>query len=190
LNRQLSLFGVEATAPEPDDLAGLLIAGGKIIQQGDAAQVSIEVNHPWRAAAIVAECARRGLAATSVSTASSSVGVRTAYATSLAALAREWADEAGRRRVRLDARVLRLWAMAAGHRQGTAYELTVTEPDPGFRDVVGAALARLGVAAQMVSRRGVPDGATFRIVGRRRLGRLVEMVGDPPKQAPPEIWPS
>jgi hypothetical protein len=191
--RQLSLFGVEATAPSANDLAGLLIAGGEITIDGDAAQVSIEVNHPWRASAIVAECARRGIAATSVSTDRSSVGVRTAYAPSLLVLAGSWVDGAvprAPRTVLLDARVLRLWVMAAGHREPNAYALTVVEPEPGFRDAVGAGLARLGLAAQMVTRRGGAGDAVFRIVGRRRLARLVEMVGDAPKQAPADIWPS
>ena len=35
------------------------------------------------------------------------------------------------------------------------------------------------------------DGESiFRLVGKRRLDRLAEMVGDPPKQAPADIWPS
>jgi hypothetical protein len=190
--RQLSLFGVEASAPEPADLAGLLIAGGEIVRADDTAQVSIVVGHPWRAAAIVAECGRRGLAATSVSTVTSYVGVRTSYASALAGLARSWTDEVGRRPprdLRLDARVLRLWAMAVGHREGTSYALPVGESDQAFRDVLGAGLAGLGLAAQLVSRRGTGE-PTFRIVGKRRLDRLVEMVGDAPRQAPPDMWPS
>jgi hypothetical protein len=82
-----------------------------------------------------------------------------------------------------------LWALAVGHREGTAYVLAIAEPDQPFRDAVGAALAGMGIAAQLISRRG-GTGEMFRIVGRRRLDRLAEMVGDPPKQAPPDIWPS
>jgi hypothetical protein len=33
-------------------------------------------------------------------------------------------------------------------------------------------------------------GSSYRIVGRRRVARLAEMIGDPPKQAPPGAWPS
>ena len=192
ISRQLSLFGAGATPPDPGDLAGLLVAGGEITRNGDTAQISIIVHHPWRAAAIVAECARRAVAATVVSTVDSPVGVRTAYAAVLAPLARAWTDDLGRRPPRtltLDGSVLRLWAMAVGHREGAGYVLATTEPDQGFRDAVGAALARLGIGAQLVSRRG-DSGETFRIVGRRRLDRLAELVGDPPKQAPPDIWPS
>ncbi len=78
---------------------------------------------------------------------------------------------------------------AVGHREPAAYVLPIAEPDQAFRDAVGAALAGLGIAAQLVRRRG-GGGRTFRIVGRRRLDRLAEMVGDPPKQAPPDVWPS
>jgi hypothetical protein len=190
--RQLSLFGAGAAPPEPADLAGLLLAGGEISRNGETAQISIVVHHPWRAAAIVSECARRAVAATVVSAGDSPVGVRTAFAAALAPLARAWTDDLGRhppRTLTLGGAVLRLWAMAVGHRDGAGYVLAISESDQGFPDVVGAALARLGVSAQLVSRRG-GTGEMFRIVGRRRLDRLAEMVGDPPKQAPPDIWPS
>jgi len=189
--RQPSLFGVEAAVPEPGDLAGLLLAGGRVTERDGAAQVSIVVTHPWRAAAIVAECGRRGVSATSVSTEDSYVGVRTAYAESLLPLARSWSDEFGPRsprEFRLTAGVLRLWAMAAGHREGTGYVLPIIGADQPFRDALGAGLAGLGLATQLASRR---DGESiFRLVGKRRLDRLAEMVGDPPKQAPADIWPS
>ncbi len=192
ISRQLSLFGAGASSPEPADLAGLLLAGGEITRQGELAQISIILHHPWRAAAIVAECARRGLAATAVSTVDKPIGVRTAYAEVLGPLARAWTDDLGRRPPRnpsLDGRILRLWALAVGHREGASYVLPIAEPDQPFRDGVGAALAGMGIAAQLISRRG-GTGEMFRIVGRRRLDRLAEMVGDPPKQAPPDIWPS
>jgi hypothetical protein len=207
--RQLSLLGADAAPPEPDDLAGLLLAGGRITRYGDSAQVTVDVGHPWRAAAIVTECGRRGLAATSTSASTGTSGadgddghagatstsgaaqlsVRTACAAALVGLAQAWTDDVGLRVPRglqLDGRVLRLWAMAVGHRDGSAYVLPISGPDQVFRDAVGAALASVGLVAQLVSRREV----TFRIVGKRRLDRLVEMVGDPPKQAPPDIWPS
>jgi hypothetical protein len=196
--RQLSLFGIEASAPRPADLAGLLFAGGVIrtsdgVEAGPpAAQIEIVVGQPWRSAAIVAECARRGVAATSVAAVSAHVGVRTAFSTALLPLARDWADELGRREptgMRLGAATLRLWAVAAGFVDASAYVLPIAVTDLTFRDAVGAALARLGVVAQLVSPRGgtLP---TYRIVGRRRMARLVELVGDPPKQAPADIWPS
>jgi len=110
----------------------------------------------------------------------------------LVPLVRSWTDEVGRRPPRdlvLDARVLRLWAIAVGRRDGTAYVLPVGPADQAFRDVLGAGLAALGLAAQLASRRGTGE-PTFRIVGKRRTDRLAEMVGDAPRQAPPDMWPS
>jgi hypothetical protein len=185
--RQLSLFGVEASPPEPGDLAGLMIAGGAIVEHDGAAQLSIMVGHPWRATAIVSECARRGISATSLATETTAVGVRTSFTPALLDLARSWVGDGGRppREIRFDARVLRLWAIAVGYRDETSYELPIGVSDEPFRDAVGAALAGLGVAAQLVSRRH-----SFRIVGKRRLDRLAEMLGDAPRQAPPGAWPS
>lgn len=195
--RQLSLLGADGAPPEPEDLAGLLLAGGRIMRTEESAQVCVEVSHPWRASAIVAECARRGLAATQTPGLDANLGVRTAYAPALLGLARAWTDDVGLRAPRglqLDGRVLRLWAIAVGHWDGTVYVLPIAGPNQAFQDAIAAALAAVGVVAQLSSRRAGRGGAagevSFRIVGRRRLDRLVEMVGDPPKQAPPDVWPS
>ncbi len=60
----MSLFGVEARPPTPLDLEGLLAGAGQVTRMGGTARVSIVVGEPWRAAALQAECALRGLAAT------------------------------------------------------------------------------------------------------------------------------
>lgn len=191
--RQPSLLGAEGSAPLPADLAGVLAAGGEITRSGGAAQVSIVVDHPWRAAVLVAEYARRGLAATSVAGLSDHIGVRTAYSALLAPLAAEWLDgESTRvpRRLPLDGAVLRLWVEAAGrHESPGTYVLPVGQVGEEAQVAIGAALATVGLSAQLVSPRG-GSGLSYRIVGKRRLARLVEMVGDPPKQAPVDIWPS
>jgi hypothetical protein len=191
--RQLSLLGVEAGAPEPADLAGLLAGGGQVVRLGDTARVSIVVDHPWRAAVLVAECARRGLAATSVATVGDHIGVRTAYSELLTPLATGWLTGAVKRAPRgliLDGRALRLWAEAAGRRESpTSYVLSLGRSDEPAYESIGAALAAVGLSAQLVSPRGGP-GPSYRIVGQRRMARLVEMIGDPPKQAPASAWPS
>lgn len=191
--RQPSLLGAEASAPQPADLAGLLAAGADVTRSGGGAQVSIVVDHPWRAAVLVAECARRGLAATSVAGLSDHIGVRTAYSALLVPLAEQWLDgEAIRvpRRLSLDGAVLRLWVEAAGrHESPGAYVLPIGRIGEEAQVAIGAALATVGLAAQLVSPRG-GSGLSYRIVGKRRLVRLIEMVGDPPKQAPVDIWPS
>jgi hypothetical protein len=191
--RQLSLFGADASTPEPADLAGLLAGGGLVAQRGGAAQVSVVVDHPWRAAALVAECARRGIAATSVATPADHIAVRTAFSALLTPLAQDWRTGAVQRvppAFRLDGRMLRLWAQAGGRRAGdTSYVLPVGPSEEVDREALGAALALLGLGPQLAVARGVGT-ALYRIVGKRRLGRLVELIGDPPKQAPADIWPS
>jgi hypothetical protein len=191
--RQLSLLGADGSAPEPNDLAGLLVGGGEVSRSGDAAQVSIVVDHPWRASVLVAECARRGLAATCVATVSDHIGVRTAHSVLLTPLAEAWTDGAVKRVPRgftLAGQVLRLWVEAEGRYESSgAYVLPVGRIGEESRTALGAALAAVGIAAQLVSPRG-GSGLSYRIVGKRRLGRLAEMVGDPPKQAPADIWPS
>ena len=191
--RQLSLLGADGSAPVPDDLAGLLVGGGEVTRSGAAAQVSVIVDHPWRASVLVAECARRGLAATCVATVADHIGVRTAYSVLLTPLAQAWTDGAVKRVPRgfsLAGQVLRLWVAAEGRYESSgAYVLPVGRVGEESRTVLGAALAQVGLAAQLVSPRG-GSGLLYRIVGKRRLGRLVEMVGDPPKHAPADIWPS
>jgi hypothetical protein len=191
--RQLSLFGAEASAPEPGDLAGVLAAGGQITQLDAGAQLSVTVDHPWRAANLVAECARRAVAATSLATPAEHIAVRTVHSELLVPLAQRWLTPAGvhvPRDLRLDARMLRLWVLAGGRRSGdTSYLLPAGPTDEPGREMLGAALAGLGLAAQLAVARGL-GAAMYRIVGKRRLDRLVELVGDPPKQPPADIWPS
>ena len=189
----MSLLGAEGSTPAPLDLAGLLAGNGEVARSGDAAQVSIVVDHPWRASVLVAECARRGLAATCVATVADHIGVRTAYSPLLVPLALAWTDGAVKRVPRglmLDGGVLRLWVEAEGRYESSgAYVLPLGRVGEESRTALGAALAAVGLGAQLVSPRG-SSGPSYRIVGKRRLSRLAEMVGDPPKQAPADIWPS
>jgi len=189
--RQFSLFSAGSGSPEPDDLAGLLAGGGQIaVHPGtENAQVSIVVDHPWRAGSIVAECARRGLAATSVSTVSEHICVRTAYSPALVPLAQAWAGDRAPRGLMLDGHSLRLWVLAVGRQETPlAYVLPIGRADEAARAIIGGALAAVGLGAQLVSPRGF--GLSYRIVGKRRLQRLAELAGDPPMQAPADIWPS
>jgi len=197
LIRQLSLFGVEAAAPEPGDLAGLLAGAGRIARLGGTARVSIVVDHPWRASALVSECARRGLVATGLSTVDEHIEVRTAYSAALNPLADAWLGAEPQANgakhppqgLLLDGRALRLWVEAAGRCEGTTtYALELGVADEPVWSAVGAALAALGLRGQLVvPRSGIP---AYRIVGKRRVAALAEMIGDPPKQAPPGLWPS
>lgn len=90
----------------------------------------------------------------------------------------------------LDGRRLRLWLAACGSPDGAqAYALRLG-PDDG-EDVwqaVGSALAAVGMPAVLVGPGA--GGPAYRVVGRRRLARLGELVGDPPPHAPPGTWPA
>ena len=139
------------------------------------------------------ECARRGLAATCVSTVEQRIGVRTAHSPLLLGLAEAWTDGVRSRPPRdllLDGWLLRLWVEARGrYERPGAYLLGLGPGEDADRERIGAALATVGLAAQLMSSRG-GRGHSYRIVGKKRLDRLAEMVGDPPKRAPVDIWPS
>lgn len=189
--RQLSLFGVEASGPEPADLAGLLAGAGQVVRMGGTARVSVVVDHPWRAAVLVKEFERRGLAASYATTVEERISVRTAYSSALSPLAEAWLRGAVKlppRGFMLDGRALRLWVEAAGRMDGSvSYLLPVGASDEPAWAAVGLALATAGLRAELVGARS--GGPGYRIVGRRRLARLAEMIGDPPSQAPTDLWP-
>jgi len=190
-NRQLSLFGVEAADPVPEDLEGLLAGPGQIVRMGGTARVSIVVDAAWRVHVLVDEFAARGLGATWVSTVDSHFGVRSAYSTGLAPMATAWLRGAVKMPppgFGLDGRRLRLWLAAAGGPDPTGgFVLRLGASDEPSWAPVGAALAGIGLTGALLSGRGA--GPAYRIEGRRRLARLAELVGDPPELAPAGVWP-
>lgn len=188
--RQLSLFGVEATEPSPADLAGLLAGPGQVVRMGGTARVSIVVDAAWRVHVLVTELAARGIAATWEATAERRLAVRTAYATSLAALATSWLRGAVKRppvEFHLTGPRLRLWAAAAGSVEQLGYVLRLGASDEGCWEQIGAALAAVGLPAALLDPGS--GGPAYRITGRRRLARLGELVGDRPAAAPATGWP-
>jgi len=191
--RQLSLFGVEAAAPAPLDLEGLLAGAGQVTRMGGTARVSVVVDAPWRVAVLLDECAARGLTATwEPATVEGHFGVRTAYSTVLAPLGTRWlrgAVKAPPEDFALDGRRLRLWIAAAGIPDGPhAFTLRLGPGDgEAAWHTVGAALAAVGLPAVLLGPRA--GGPAYRTVGRRRLARLGELVGEPPPHAPPGTWP-
>jgi hypothetical protein len=87
----------------------------------------------------------------------------------------------------LDGRRLRLWAIAAGERDGAAaFTLKLGVSDESTWQIVGAALATVGLPPVLLGPRA--GGPAYRIVGRRRLARLAELVGDPPPGVSTENW--
>lgn len=190
MNGQLSLFGVEAIDATPGDLEGLLAGAGQVVRMGGTARVSVVVGQLWRARVLVAELAARGLPATVVRTAEENLGVRTAYSASLAPLAAAWMRGSGKvppARFALDGAKLRLWVIAAGGRDQTGYLLPLAPHDEPTWAPVGAALAAIGFPAVLLGPRS--GGPAYRIVGRRRIARLAEIIGLRPAEAPAEDWP-
>jgi len=189
--RQLSLFGVEASEPSPADLAGLLAGPGQVVRMGGTARVSVVVDAAWRVHVLVAEFAARGLTGTWVPSADQHLGVRTAYATALAPLGASWLRGAVKHpppKFHLDGPRLRLWSVAAGSPETLGFVLRLGPSDEGCWEVVGAALAAVGLPAVLLGPRA--GGPAYRITGRRRLARLAELVGDRPPAAPAAGWPS
>jgi hypothetical protein len=106
--------------------------------------------------------------------------VRTAYSRRLNGLAKAWPEAAAQ--LFLSGPRLRLWVAAAGLPRPGGFRLGL---DPAKDPVeVDAALVRAGLAGRVSD-----DGRSYLIVGRRRLTRLAELVGERPDAAPPEMWP-
>jgi hypothetical protein len=195
--KQLNLFGVEAAAPGPADLAGLLAGPGRVVRMGGTARVSVIVDELWRARTLHAELAARGIGATLVATADEHIAVRSAYSTMLAPLGAAWlrgAVQLPPPGFGLDGPRLRLWVLAAGSADPLGFTLRLAPPgarpptdDPAWVPV-GMALSAVGLAANLLGTRA--GGPAYRIVGRRRISRLAELVGDRPREVPDEGWPS
>jgi hypothetical protein len=191
VTRQLSLFGVEAVAPTPADLSGLLAGPGQVVRMGGTARVSVVVDEMWRAAALTTEMRQCGLAATCVPTVDEHLGVRTPYSTLLAPLAAAWLRGALKmppRGFTLDGRRLRLWMTAAGYREGLDVILRLGRCEDGVEQTMRHALSSIGLPAEVLVG-SARSGPSLRISGRRRMARLAEIVGDPPATAPSDAWP-
>ena len=106
--------------------------------------------------------------------------IRTAYSSRLNGLARSWPAAADH--LFLSGPRLRLWVAAAGRPLAGGYALGLDpSEDPAMAD---AALVRAGLAGTVSD-----DGRYYLILGRKRLTRLAELVGERPKQAPDGLWP-
>jgi hypothetical protein len=188
---QLSMFGLESRPASPLDLEGLLAGAGQVVRMGGTARVSTVVDADWRARVLLREFALRGLAgSTEPSTVEGHFGVRTAYSAALAPLGTSWLRGAVKRPpagFALDGRKLRLWTAASGNPDGNrAYVLGLGSEEDGWAVVVRA-LVNVGLRGELLGPRA--GGPAYRIVGRRRLNRLAEMVGDPPPEIPAGVWP-
>jgi hypothetical protein len=188
---QYSLFGAAAAPPVVADVDGVLLAGGQFAVAAGAARLSVVVADRWRADALQAEFALRGIAAETppAQTAGGGWSARTARSAELLAEAERWtrgAAQAPPPGLELTPGGLRLWAIGAGRRDESGYLLGTVAPDQALHFVAGAQLSRLGVAAVSVPGRGGPG---WRVTSTRRLRRLAELLGVPPPGCDGH-WPS
>jgi hypothetical protein len=187
---QLSFYSAEANVPVVADLAGLLCCHGEITCFGaTAARLSVVVAEPWRARALAAAFAERGIATERCRTEAGDILVHTAFRTDLLPVAGAWTRGPAKTvppGLTLDGASLRLWVMAAGTWADDGYLLGLDPSSPQTHEPLGAALARCGLAATPGVRGGGPG---LRVSGRRRLNRLAELVGGPPSEVPHSGWP-
>lgn len=198
---QLSFYSADASPPRVADLAGALCGPGQVagFGAGTAVRLSVAVDARWRATALLTACADRGVAA--VLTGSDGEWlVRTPFRADLVPLAAAWTE--GRPRsgavksvpadFRLDGVTLRLWALAAGRWSTAGYLLGLDPLSPGTHRPLVTALVRVGVspALRTCDDTGVGGGPALRVSGTRRLARLAELVGAPPRGVSGHDWPA
>ncbi|WP_137813853.1 hypothetical protein [Gandjariella thermophila] len=189
---QLSFYSAEARTPRVADLAGLLCGPGQAVSfgRGTAARVSVVVPERWRAAALAGAFAERGIEAEVGTSEEGHVLVRTAFRVDLTVLAASWlrgAVKAVPPGFDLDGPALRLWALTAGHPVDSGYLLGLDPHAPDTHEPLRAALAMAGLPAALLGVRA--GGPALRVAGRRRIGRLVELIGPPPRGAE-ACWPA
>jgi hypothetical protein len=152
------------------------------VRATDRARLSVVVADRWRADALAAAFATRGLGVDdAVVVAEGGFAARTSFAAELVEHAARWTRGANQDvpdGFALTAGGLRLWAIATGRRDDTGYLLGTVEPDDALHRAAGAQLSRLGVAAVSIAPRG--SGPGWRVTSLKRLRRLVELLGEPP----------
>jgi hypothetical protein len=187
---QLSLLAAGFRPPAVADLAGLLIGGGQLARLGGTARLSVLVEPGWRATAISLAYQERDLPGDVVPTPDGLVSVRTPFSRLLHSLAEQWVHGAVKSvppRHNLDGPQLRLWVVSAGRAEAQGFLLRLGPHDEAVWERAGAALAAVGLPATFLGPRA--DGPAYRVVGRRRIARLAEYVGEPPTGASDDGWP-
>jgi hypothetical protein len=188
---QLSLFGAAAREPALSDLEGLLAGNGQVVRRGDVARLSVLVVEQWRVDALVALMSDLFGLVADVITAEAGTAVGTPWLAPLRPIADAWTFGAVKRPPEgwvLDGARLRWWCLSSGRQAAGMYTLTLGASDEHAWAPIGAALAVAGVPGALVGPRA--DGPAYRVVGRRRLVRLLELVGDRPDGVPTDAWPA
>jgi hypothetical protein len=188
---QLSLFGATAREPVLADLDGLLAGNGQVVRRERTARLSVVVPEQWRADVLVAAMADPLGIEAETRPAELGLTVRTPWLPALLPIADGWTRGAVKMPPPgwvLDGARLRWWCLAEGVASPKMYTLHLGASDQQSWLAVGSALAIAGVPGVLVGPRA--DGPAYRIVGRRRLGRLVELVGERPAGVPSVGWPT
>lgn len=186
---QLSFFSAEARTPGVADLAGLLCGPGQALSfaRGTAARVSVVLRDEWRAVPLRSACAERGVTSEICTSDEGQRLIRTPFRTDLTGLAARWLDGSAKivpDDFELNGAVLRVWALAAGHWLESAYLLGLDPDAPSTHEPLRNALLRSGLPCTLV------NAPALRVTGRRRLARLAELVGSPPRGVAERTWPA
>lgn len=206
---QLSFFSADANLPSIADLAGVLCGQGELASfASSAARLSVTLDDDWRAAALAVELGRRGVQARIMPSGNGNLLVRTAFRADLIALAASWtrgAVKAVPDGFQLDGATLRCWALVAGRRAdgggqhrraGFLLGLDPHAPEthePLLRAATRAGLVPASHAGSLVGSHS--DTPALRVAGSKRLRRLVELVGDCPRNVngntgAESVWPA
>ncbi|WP_353650259.1 hypothetical protein ABLG96_04780 [Nakamurella sp. A5-74] len=217
---QLSLFSIGVAEPTIADLGGLLAGPGQITLGSGGARLSVLVPQRWRADALAREFAIRDVdarvreadphefsslidevGAAPDPTAEESTGehrpigpmylVRSERCAALVPLAAAWTRGAVKQAAALPTApggFLRCWALASGRCDAAGYLLGLDPRAEQLHTRFASALSAVGLTGVLLG--GRAGGPAVRIVGRRRLARLAEMLGDPPPGAPEDAFPS
>ncbi|OBB88903.1 hypothetical protein [Mycolicibacterium peregrinum] len=186
---QLSFFSAESVPPAVADLTGVLAGPGQIVLASSggrqAARISVVVAELWRANGLAEMITEVGLVPEISRTDENNPLVRTALDPQLMLIAGEWTRGAVKTvppRWLPGARELRAWTLAAGTPEADDRYLLGLDPHaPDTHAPLAAAMMRVGIAPTLIGTRG--SHPALRISGRRRLSRLVENVGEPPREA-------
>ncbi|RKT52145.1 hypothetical protein [Saccharothrix australiensis] len=115
--------------------------------------------------------------------------VATAFRTDLAGLASQWLVDDAKvvpPDFALHGGLLRLWALASGRWAESGYVLGLDPAAPATHEPLQKALAASGLPATLLK----TGGPALRVVGRRRLARLAELVGRAPRGVVERTWPA
>lgn len=188
----MAFFSAESMQPGVADLAGLLCGPGQVVSFANAAaRISVVVPDDWRRDALARAFAERGVEPELGVSDEGHPLVRSAFRSDMIGLAVAWtrgAVKAVPTGLALDGASLRLWALACGHWVDSGYLLSLDPRAPDTHEPLLQAATRIGLPATLLGTRG--GGPGLRLTGRRRLGRLVELVGGAPTAEAVPFWPA